>query len=814
MRGLQRQSGFDPYDDTGSFASVAKAVKAGTPIKGLKVWTPQAIKADKAGYAQFLREAAARKDSHGGVSLKKIGKAVGGAAAATFKVAVAPVTLTNKLVSATLGKIPVLGSVVNATNRLAALPISVTQLVLDGKGINTAVLGELKQALADVKTVGPWVQTVISFVPGIGTAASAIIAAGLALANGQSISEAMVAGVKGAIPGGPAVQAAFSVAQSAIQGKPLDQIAISALPISDQQKKLLSQGISAVKDIAAGKNVAASIAKNAIEALPPQYAKAIQVGLAVGQAKNIQEAVKIGASGAVSAIGAQVNPILKTAASLGTSKIGISKALGAAQALKAGSPALTKALTVASSKLATSSERHGFDTAVKTLAQTSGNKIAMGVARRALPNQAAINAFDSAIGVVSHVVSQNPGALAKRAGSTFVPTLARPHGIISANAPNLQQAIDSFKRNPTLLTQNPMVLASKLGTGAQTVLEAMRHVQSTRLLPWRSLSPAASRFVNRWSPLSPVKALTHGSSDTAGLDENGTHYIVAKGDSPFSIAKSLTGNGNRWVELKPLNKDKKPAIDKNVWVGEVLNLPVSWQKPVAASAPSPGPAAQTQPAPTRPVAVANSVAAPVLSVIPGVLQAKSILVAWGKTDGINQAGATDYGSSPADLSTEFGARDSMQLMAFQNWNNKTGNAKLDVDGKLGTKSLAALQNWAEVKATQVTPVVPVQSSPTITTLPEIVIEASPIPQPQMPSAPIVVSKPPELPASIPSAPVVSMPAAPPVAPPGQPATPQSVAAASPGGSKLGPALAGAAVGGTLFGLPGALLGGIAGAAMS
>jgi hypothetical protein len=750
------------------------------------------------------------------------------------KVVTTPITAPAKLVGKTLGKVPVIGGVVNAVNRVALMPVTVTQQMLEGGRIDRVVLSNFKQTLKDIKTVGPWAQTVLSFVPGIGTGAAAAIAAGMALAEGKHISEAMVAAVKGSIPGGPLAQSAFNVAESAIQGKPIDQVAISALPISAQQKQLLAQGLKAAKDIAAGKNVAASIADNAIKSLPPQYAKAVQVGMAVGRAKSLQEGLKAGAMGAASmgasalSKGKTMNPVIKAIGNLGATKGAIQKAVGAAQAIKNGSPALGKALNAAVSNFRNGSPEHlGFKTAVQVLKETSGNKVAMGVARRALPTESARKAFDVAVGTVSRTVSANPGALARRAGSAFVPQMAKAKGVISPYQPNLKHAIETLKRNPAMASQHPMVLAKQFGTSQQVALEALKKVGGQRLLPWRSMSPRAAGFVQKWARV-PMSFLSHGTSDTAGLDETGTKYIVEKGDSPFKIALKLTGNGNRWTELKALNADKKPPITQNIWTGEVLNIPASWQKPVVQAAPSPV-AVSSQPAPTRPTTV--STPTPTISVAPGILQAKATLVAWGKTDGANQAGVTDYGSTAADLSTSFGPRDKLQLMSFQTWSNKTGHAPLVVDGILGPKSLAALQSWAEKRAAQAVPAA-VAAAPTVTTLPEVVIEAkppsaeAPIPVAVVMPAPVVstptpVVTVPALPAvaSTP-APVVATPApvaasAPAPATPPVTATPQAPAAPAPAsGSKMGPALAGAALGGTLFGLPGAIIGGIAGAAIA
>lgn len=780
------------------------------PLEGMDGYDPYGE--DTSGFFSSIGHAL----SH---AVKPLGKVV--------KVIATPITAPAHLIAKATHNIPILGSITGAADSLNSMPFKVTQQVIEGGNISKVALSNFKEALSNVKTLGPYAQTIISFVPGIGTGVAAAIGAGLALADGKPISEALLAAVKGSLPGGAIAQTAFNVSQAAIQGKPIDQIAIAALPISDSQKTLLAQGLSAAKDIAAGKNVAHSIVDHAIKTLPPTYAKAVQIGMAMGHAKNLQDALKTGAKGAVSmgastllkTAGAKVNPFINAAKTLGSSQAGIQKAMGAAQAIKNGSPVLQKALSGAVSHFASGSAEHiGFSTAVNVLKQTAGNKVALGVARRNLPNEAARHAFDAAIGVVSHTVTQNPGALAKRAGSAFVPNLYKKKGIISPYQPNLKNAIDSIRRNPTLASQHPMVLANKFGTTQQTVLQALRHVGTQSLLPWRSLSPRAANFVRKWHPNAPLSALTHGTHNTAGLDESGTKYIVAKGDSPFSIAQKLTGNGNNWTQLKALNTDKKPDITKNVWVGEVLNIPPSWQKPTAKQPSPAGPAVPTQPSIDRPAVITTP--APQVSTAPGILQAKAILVAWSKTDGVNQAGVSDYGSTAADLSTDFGPRDSLELQAFQNWDNKFGSVspKLAVDGKLGPKSLSALQQWAEQRATQAAPVPQVVTSipGQVTTLPEVVIEATPpvspgIPQlnPAPPSGlPVVINTP------IATTPVV--PAIPPVATPAQPATPASIAAAQPAssGSKMGPAIAGAAVGGVLFGLPGALIGGIAGAAIA
>ncbi len=764
-----RGAAFDPYDDTGSlFGSIGHAFSSAA-------------------------------------------KSVGHAAGKVAHVATAPVRL--------LEKVPVLGTIVGAADTLVTSPIHLTQSILSGERIDHALIDDFKRNMGSIKTLAPYVQTVISFVPGVGTGISGAIGAATALASGRSITQAMLEAAKGALPGGPLAKSAFDVASAAASGKGISELALAAIPLPDSQKDIIRQSAQVVHAIAKGQRIDKILLDRVnanLSKLPGDLQKAVQVGVALGHGANLQKTLVNAATSTVLSKASNMNiPGLKNMVSAadGVTRTGIAKAVGAAQALKNGSPVLTQALKSAAAQLTPGShDHHGFMTAVNVLRQTAGNKAALGLARRSLPSAQAQRGFDIAMGTVSQAVSANPAALAKRAGSIFNPNMGRAKGVISPYQPNLKNAIDSLRRDPTLATEHPMVLASKFGTTQQTVLEALRHVSTQRGLPWRSLTPNAARFVQKWARMAPMAALSHGSNNTAGLDESGTHYIVTKGDSPFSIAQKLTGNGNNWTQLKALNTDKKPSIDKNVWVGEVLNIPPSWQKPVVIQ--SPGPAASSQPAPVRVTPVASAGKGNIISAAPAILQAKSILVAWGKTDGVNQAGVSDYGSNVADMSTTFGARDKLQLMAFQNWDNKTASAGLQVDGKLGDASMTALQQWAEHRAQSAIPdaPVPVVTIPgQVTTLPEVVITAAPpvsspgIPQVASPAAPVL-----SLPSLTPSQ---SIPA---VASPAAPATPQSVAATAPAGSgsKMAPALAGAAVGGVLFGLPGAIIGGIAGAAMA
>lgn len=240
------------------------------------------------GFFSFVKKAA------GSVAKKIVPHAI--------RKAVAKVVSTAKsaanTVARNVARIPVLGKVINAGTSLMMLPAAAAAQLVQGRRIDRIAVDQFKSAIKNVRTVGPYAQTVISFVPGVGTGLSAGLGGAMALAEGQNITQALEAAVKSSIPGGPLAQAAFSVASGVMQGKPVDQIAVNALPISAQQKTLLTRGLHAARDLAAGKRVDTVLLDQAVRSLPPQVSKAIQIGTALGHAKNLQSALGAAAHGA------------------------------------------------------------------------------------------------------------------------------------------------------------------------------------------------------------------------------------------------------------------------------------------------------------------------------------------------------------------------------------------------------------------------------------------------------------------------------------------------------------------------------------
>lgn len=200
-------------------------------------------------------------------------------------------TIGNKL-----SDVPVVGKGLHAVYDLGpAGLINLGANIATGARIDKAVLHHFKNQIHDVRDVAPYVQTIVSFVPAVGPGVSGAIGAASALSRGKPISEAIISGVKESLPGGPLARAALDVAIAGVQGKPIDQLALNAIPLPEDQKQYVIQAVMAAKDIAKGKRVDHALYDRGKNLLPPDAQKALQIGVALGHAKNLQDVMKTAA---------------------------------------------------------------------------------------------------------------------------------------------------------------------------------------------------------------------------------------------------------------------------------------------------------------------------------------------------------------------------------------------------------------------------------------------------------------------------------------------------------------------------------------
>lgn len=165
-------------------------------------------------------------------------------------------------------------------------PFKIAINVAEGSSISDAGLADLKDATSDAQQLAPYAQAVVSMVPGIGPGVSGAISGALALAQGKTLDQVALAAVRGALPGGPLVQAAFDAGVTIAQGGDLKAIALKSLPdVASAAGLNLSQlGLPDLPDVQLPSNLS-------------DAARALQTGLSIGAARQMQvQAGKLPAS--------------------------------------------------------------------------------------------------------------------------------------------------------------------------------------------------------------------------------------------------------------------------------------------------------------------------------------------------------------------------------------------------------------------------------------------------------------------------------------------------------------------------------------
>jgi hypothetical protein len=260
-------------------------------------------------------------------AVRSVGKAVTTATKATAK--------GLGSVGAALNKVPIVGKGLGGVFTLTiGAPFGVINGVVSGQRIDKVALNHLKTQIGAIREVAPYVQTVVSFVPGVGQGISGAIGASLALASGQNITSAILSGVKSALPGGPLAKAAFDVGEAAIQGRPLDQVALAAIPLPAEQKKILAAGLATAKALAHGERVDAAFFNNALKLLPADAQKALTVGMALAHGQVIQATKAAGLLPAVT----KFDGVPALAIAKGSIRTGVEAAMSTVAAAKSGNP--------------------------------------------------------------------------------------------------------------------------------------------------------------------------------------------------------------------------------------------------------------------------------------------------------------------------------------------------------------------------------------------------------------------------------------------------------------------------------------------
>lgn len=149
---------------------------------------------------------------------------------------------------------------VGAPLRLAALPATAIAAGVRGENMLKFVGREAARQGKALKTGAEIVAQYGGNIPIVGQGLAAACGTGLALADGKPLSEAAVAGIASALPGGPVAQAAFKA------------------------------GLTAIAAVARGERFDKALLEGARAALPSDLAKkAFDVGIGVAEGKRIQD---------------------------------------------------------------------------------------------------------------------------------------------------------------------------------------------------------------------------------------------------------------------------------------------------------------------------------------------------------------------------------------------------------------------------------------------------------------------------------------------------------------------------------------------
>jgi hypothetical protein len=207
-----------------------------------------------------------------------------------------------------IGKLPVIGKPLHAIFDLGAMELIGPSLAigdaLGGERLDKALLSSFKQELQDIKTIAPYAEMVIAFVPGIGPGVAGALGAGLALASGQSITQAMEDGIKDAIPGGAIAVAVYQVAKTGVAiakthkftlgdvaslgGAAAAAVGILPAEVQSQLENVLSPVCDAVSGVKSAVGQAEAALPGLKGLLSAEAHKALQTGIAIGHAKYLQ----------------------------------------------------------------------------------------------------------------------------------------------------------------------------------------------------------------------------------------------------------------------------------------------------------------------------------------------------------------------------------------------------------------------------------------------------------------------------------------------------------------------------------------------
>ncbi len=635
-----------------------------------------------------------------------------------------------------------------------------------------------KGALKVADKAVPIIQTAIKNLGPIGAVASGALGAMRAGLHGKNIEDIAWAAAEGAAPTG--IDRAIGAAQDLRHGK---NVLTTAIGVAQSQllpgsNEALGFGTAINVLKTEGTKSALGLARSKLPSEGAKRAFDAAVGTVSGAANK---GVANPFSGITSAIANQginmANPLLNTARGLTSASPVVQRVRGAISPyhnnLEIALRTIQNTPTIVSQSLSQVAREMGTSQAVAAQAMAMSNASRM-LPWKSLSARAANLIQRHARGVNRRILTHDTSGLDSSGAFYIVEPGDNPSKVAGLLTGSQGRYVELFAANPQYptVTQNGVKNFKQFFAGMKLALPASwiksappAATTPTGLpaVPPPTIAPAPTPTTS-FSSLPPT--IRQGSTGAAVIKAQQLLGVTADG-----IFGPITAAATRSFQLKKgLQVDG--VIGPQTWTALLANTP--------------------QAVPSLPSIVPSNTP----NITASIVQGKSILVAWSKTDGANQGGPSDYGVNPADLSTTFGPRDSMVDMAFQNWSNKNQGTTLPVNGQLDAPTLTALQNWAEAKAASVSPSVVPGLPSAIPGLP------SAIPGLQLPGTTPPSAAPSASPPS--TSPTADNSATPKVTPAGTAAKPTSIA----------PILIGGIGGAMIFGPVGAVVGAGLGAAVA
>jgi hypothetical protein len=561
---------------------------------------------------------------------------------------------------------------------------------------------------------------VASYVPGVGTGVAAGLRGATALAEGKSLKNIAREAALGAVPGGQLTRIGVKSARQVARGGNVAQVVRKAATgaalkrLQDIRSRLQQQatvasfvpgvgtaasvGLRAAAAASAGKNLRTIGEEAALGAVPGGHlARAgLKTAIKVSRGKNVLRSVGEGALDyGESALGA--GDVLRR---------GLAAARGIARGQNVARTVAREGIAYAKSRIPAGMSQTAFEAATKiakgqNVARTLGQG-ALQVAQRGLSGSELARRA-SAVGI-SALRGQNVLRGAKQQATTYA-QMALP----AALSGQVRAVVGTAK---SIIPRGTMPQFGRPSYGLpQSISPENIRRTVNRVSPRRpQLGPvrvsraamAAFRPLSRNARSMLVRALPHMRGEVSGLSESGAEWIIEAGDTGSKIALKLTGNANRWPELKAVNKSgyrlnaemvKKYGFP--VQLNERIKLPASW---ITVTAPTAAQGAPNTPSELKPPAVelpGGDIAAQG--------QARTILAAWGRSDGANESGVIrDYGTQPELLAQGWSSRDVIQGSTFSDWWKRNDGQTISSNGYWSDQLARALNTWAERKASQVT----------------------------------------------------------------------------------------------------------------